>query len=232
MMARRALLPLMIAFPLLLLLPPSVPAQQGSNGAAALRVGPHAGVQTSVLRYAVLPYSGEFQSTVEQGGVYGLSMVFPISVCFRLQADLGWWDHSWSVRHEGDPAVEIDRGDRTMVEFPILLHYHPRELPVPVYVAVGPVVSLLADTRRTFTVTHTGFTERDGWRSSSRDYEEETLQASLAGELGLEVPFADGFSLQMAVRFSQALGNTIDEPAFMLRELSTWRFRAGLLFSL
>lgn len=222
--------PYRVILALLLLAAPAM-AQRTDSSASVLRIGPHAGVQTSVLRYTVDPYTGEFQSTVEQGTVYGLSLALPVSASFRLQVDLGWWTHTWSVRHDGDPAVEIDRGDRTVVEFPMLLTYFPRVLPVPVYIAAGPAFSLLADGSRTFTVSRTGFTERDGWKTSSRDYEEETLHMSIAGEAGVEAPLDDRILLQMAVRITQPLGRTVDETTFTLRELSAWRFRLGLLFS-
>lgn len=219
---------------LLLLLTGTVSyGQEGvEGGVPTLRVGPHAGVQTSVLRYTVVPYSGEFQSTVEQGAVYGLSLAFPLGEAFRLQVDVAWWQHEWSVLHDGDPAVAIGRGRRSSVEFPMLLHYHVPDFPVPLYFAAGPVVSLLADDGRNFTVSHTGFTEKEGWRTSSRDYEEETLHAAFAAEAGVEAPLSTTLSLQMAVRLTQPLGRTIDEPGFVLRELSSWRFRVGLLFSL
>ncbi|MBR9975244.1 MAG: hypothetical protein KFF77_06655 [Bacteroidetes bacterium] len=197
-----------------------------------LRLGPHAGVQTSVLRYTVVPYTGEFQSTVEQGAVYGVSLAFPLGTAFRLQVDVAWWKHEWAARHDGDPAVEISRGNRSSVEFPMLLQFHLQNLPVPLYFGVGPVVSLLADEGRKFTVRHTGFTEKDGWRTSSRDYEEEILHIAVAGEAGVEAPLSTGLSLQMAVRLTQPMGRTLDEAGFALRELSVWRFRIGLLFSL
>lgn len=205
---------------------------QSVETAPAMRIGLHSGVQTSVLRYTVFPYNGEFQSTVEQGVVSGLTLDMPISRTLGLQVDAGLWSQSWSAVHSGDPRVTVDRGRRSMVELPVLLMYRPQVLPVPFYLGAGPVLSLLSDEKKGFTISHTSFTERDGWQTSRKDYEEEILHVAVAAEAGVDVSMSRDLSFQLGVRVTQPLAKTIDEPAFTLRELSIWRVRLGLLFAM
>jgi hypothetical protein len=197
-----------------------------------MRIGIHSGVQTSLLRYNVYPYAGEFQASVERSVVSGISLGLPIDDAFRLQVDIGWWSQPWTASHDGDPKIGIIRNDRSLLEFPVLLQYRFRKLPIPLYFAAGPVISLVTDAEKSYTVSYTGFTERDGWRTSRRGFEEETLHMGIVGEAGVEVQFTALLSMQMAVRFMQPLGSTVDEEGFTLRELSIWRARLGLLFAL
>jgi hypothetical protein len=225
----------MRALPVLLLLLqlhslPSPVEAQSVDGAPEMRIGLHGGVQTSVLRYTVFPYNGEFQSTVEQGVVSGITLDMPFSHSLGLQVDVGLWSQSWSAVHSGDPRVTVDRGRRSMVELPVLLMYRPESLPVPFYLGAGPVLSLLSDEKKGFTISYTGFTEREGWQTSRKDFDEESLHVSVAAEAGVDVPLSRDLSLQLGVRMAQPLGKTIDEQVFTLREFSVWRVRLGLLF--
>jgi len=146
--------------------------------------------------------------------------------------DVGWWSQPWSSFHDGDPRIDIERNGRSLVEFPVLLHYRFRSLPVPLYLALGPAVSLLTDAEKSYTVRYTGFTEQEGWTSSTRPVDEEVLHLGFAGEAGIDVPLGARFSVQMAVRLTHPLGKTVDEPTLTLRELSVWRARLGLLIAL
>ena len=227
----------MRTFPLIMLLvllqtpQPQTWAQSG-DGAPEMRIGLHSGVQTSVLRYTVFPYNGEFQSTVEQGVVSGVTLNMPISRVLGLQVDAGLWSQSWSAVHSGDPRVMVDRGRRSMVELPVLLMYRPKIFEIPFYVGAGPVLSLLTDEKKGFTISYTGFTEREGWQTSRKDFNEETLHVAVAAEAGVDVPLSRNISLQLGVRATQPLAKTIDENSFVLRELSIWRVRLGLLFAM
>jgi hypothetical protein len=222
-----------LAILIVLLLSTTIPSHAQSDAPEAqMQIGLHSGVQTSVLRYSVFPYTGEFQSTVEQGVVYGVSLGLPISATFRFQVDVGLWSQSWTAMHSGDPSIGIDRGTRSAVEFPLLLQYRPGTLPVPVYLSAGPVVSLLRDGKKSYTVSYTGFTEKEGWRTSTRDFDEETLRIGIAGEAGLDAPLGETLSLQMAVRLMHPLGKAVDTSTLALRELSVWRFRLGVLLSI
>jgi Outer membrane protein beta-barrel domain len=227
----RSLKMLCFAAALLLAIPTNGFAQMNSE-LPMLRIGVHSGVQTSLFRYNVFPFVGDYQETVEQSVVSGITLGLPINKSFRLQVDIGWWSQTWSSFHDGDPKIEIDRKTRSQLEFPILLHYRFKSIPVPFYIAAGPVVSLLTDSDKSYTVRYTGFTERDGWRTSSRDFEEETLHLAVVGEAGLEVPFTKEFSMQMAVRLTQPLGNAVDKSELSLRELSVWRVRLGFMMAL
>jgi hypothetical protein len=219
---------------LAILLPAITDAQpeQRDGPRSAMRIGLHSGVQTSLLRYSVFPYAGEFQSTVEQNIVTGITFSLPFNDAINLQVDIGWWSQPWSASHDGDPRIDIERESRSLVEIPALVQYRPRSLPVPLYLAVGPVVSLLTDGEKSYTVRYTGFTEQDGWTSSTRPVDEETLHFGIAGEAGLDLPLGALFSVQMAVRRTQPLGKTVDERTLSLRELSIWRARLGLLIAL
>lgn len=199
---------------------------------SAMRIGLHSGVQTSLFRYSVFPYAGEFQSAVEQNIVTGITFSLPFNDALHLQVDIGWCSQPWSASHDGDPRIDIERESRSLVEIPALLQYRPRSLPVPLYLAVGPVVSLLTDGEKSYTVRYTGFTEQGGWKSSARPIDEETLHFGIAGEAGLDLPLGAPFSVQMAVRLTQPLGKTVDEQTLSLRELSIWRARLGLLIAL
>ncbi|MBE0642580.1 MAG: outer membrane beta-barrel protein [Bacteroidetes bacterium] len=216
-----------------LLLSAAVSARaQQTNDAPAMRIGLHGGVQTSLFRYSVFPYEGEFQSTVEQSTVAGITLGLPIDASFQLQVDIAWWSQPWSAFHDGDPKIEIERRNRALVEFPVLLQYRFITLPVPLYIAAGPVVSLVSDGEKSYSVSYTGFSEREGWRTSRRDYHEETLHLAVAGEVGIEMPFSASLSMQMAVRLTQPLGKSVSTQDFTLRELSVWRARIGFLYTL
>lgn len=214
---------------LLLLAVSSIAVAQQTEEPPAVRIGIHSGMQTSLLRYNVFPYAGDFQETVERSVVTGITLALPIDEVFRLQVDIGLWSQSWSSVHDGDPKIGIERNDRSLLEFPVLLHYRFLSLPVPLYFAVGPAISLVTDSKKSYTVSYTGFTERDGWRTTSHSFDEETLHLGVVGEAGVEVSLSNQLSLQMAVRLTQPLGKTVDEEGFTLRELSLWRARLGLL---
>ena len=197
-----------------------------------LRLGVHVGMQSRVLRYSVFPYSGEFQSTAEHGTVKGISVGIPLAHALRMQIDLAWWSHAWNVRQSGDPLVEIDRGTRAFIEFPVLLVYRPTTLPVPLYLAAGPALALLTGEKPAFTVSYTSFSERDGWTTSRREFVEDRLHFAVTAEAGIDAPLTDMLAVQLGVRYTQPLRNAIDEETLTLRELSVWRIRLGLLWTL
>lgn len=197
-----------------------------------IQLGLHGGMQSSVLRYSVFPYSGEFQSMAEHGAVKGISLGLPLASDVRLQVDAAWWSHAWTVQHRGDPLVDVERASRSMIEFPVLLVYRPAMLPVPLYLAAGPVLSLLTGEKPAFTVSYTGFIERDGWTTTRREFVEERLQFAIAVEAGIEAPLGDALSAQLGVRYTRPLRNAIEEEAFSVRELNVWRIRLGLLWAL
>lgn len=201
-------------------------------GDSRIRLGLHGGMQSGVLRYSVFPYSGEFQSMAEHGAVKGISLGLPLADDLRLHVDAGWWSHTWAARHDGDPQVAIDRGSRSFVEFPVLLMYHPGVLPIPLYLAAGPVISFLTGENPAFTVSYTSFVERDGWTTTRRAFVEERVHFAMAVESGIEAPLSDALFLQLGVRYSQPLANTIETTTLSLRELSVWRIRLGLLWAL
>jgi hypothetical protein len=211
---------------------------QGSDGGTATeymprtRIGLHGGLQTSLFRYSVFPYEGEFQATVEQSTVAGVTIGLPFDASFQLQVDIAWWKQPWSVFHDGDPKIEIERNSRSLIELPVMLQYRFIALPVPLYLAAGPVVSLVTDSEKEYVISYTGFTEREGWRTTRIRHEEETLHFGLVGEVGIEVPLGAQLSMQTAVRLTHPLGKTLNSPEFTLTELSVWRARLGFLYTL
>lgn len=218
----------------LLTLPSGTVYGQGEPGGASssMQIGLHSGLQTGLLRYNVFPYTGEFQSITERTVVVGFSMGFPVSAALRLQVDLGWREQSWSVLHDGDPKIEIRRPEYSSVEFPIMLQYHFPSLPIPLYIAGGPRVSLLAGGADAYTVAYTGYTEREGKQTTHWQYGESMMQVAVCGEIGLEPRLASRLSMQVALRMTHPLGRAVDEERFSLRELSVWRARMGLLLRL
>jgi hypothetical protein len=221
----------LIIIPLLFAVHLTAWAQQ-TNEALSPRIGIHGGLQTSVFRYNVFPYTGDFQETAERSVVSGITFVLPIDHTFRLQVDIGVWSQPWSAFHDGDPKIRIERKTRSQIEFPVLLQYRFPSLPLPFHLAAGPAISLVTDAEKSYTVSYTGFTENEGWRTSGRRFKEETLHIAVVGEAGIEVPFSTQLSLQMAVRLTQPLGRAVDEQGFTMRELSVWRARLGLLLAL
>ncbi len=197
----------------------------------SVRIGVHAGVQTGLFRYSVFPYEGEFQGTVEQSTVAGISIGMPFDAAFQLQVDIAWWKQPWSAVQDGDPKIEITRTTRSLIELPAMLQYHFLRLPVPLYIAAGPVVSLVTDAEKEYAISYTAFTERDGWKTTHRGFKEEMLHFGIAGEVGVEVPLGDRLSMQTGVRLTQPLGKTVETQEFTLSELSVWRARLGVLYA-
>ncbi|MBR9976489.1 MAG: outer membrane beta-barrel protein [Bacteroidetes bacterium] len=197
-----------------------------------MHIGLHSGLQTGILRYNVFPYTGEFQSTMERSIVAGFTLGFPVSEVLRLQVDIAWGEQSWSAQHDGDPKIEILRTKRSSIEFPFMLQYHVPSLPIPLYIAGGPRVSLLVGGEDAFVVSYTGYSEREGKQTTRWNYRENTMGMAISGEIGLEPSFTSRLSMQVALRYTQPLGRAVDEDRFSLQELSIWRARVGVLLLL
>ena len=197
-----------------------------------LRIGVHAGLQTGVLRYSIVPYLGEYQAVTDACTVLGVDMQFRIDERWFLQAEITHRKDAWSLSQAGDPSIHIGRAAATDVDFPFLLSYRPPLPAVPPYVAAGPQIQLSSHNDDAYTVRYTRFTERNGWVENSRSFDHPPLRAALVAELGLELPLQSSVNLIMALRHTLPLSRPVEEDVFTLRDFSYWRFRTGLLIAL
>ncbi len=197
-----------------------------------IRLGFQTGAQTSVLRYAVAPYTGSFQSTIDEGGVYGISASMDVNTDLTLMLDVEWKNDGWSEVRGEDPLISVEMAKRTTLLFPLLLRYRPSFLPVPLYVAAGAAMTLIPDNEGRFMLTYEGFSERDGWRSYSFTYDQAGMSLLAVAEAGLDVDLGASFSMLLSARYQAHMKDIVDSERFSAQSLSVWRLRAALYLSL
>jgi len=206
----------------------SVPmsAQEGS-----VRAGLNAGMQSSIMRYSMYPFVGEFQSTVDEGAVVGVVFVFDMNRNWGIQFEATWNNANFSVQRGEDPRTALSMENRTLLEFPVLLRFDPGFEVIPVYIAAGPVLTVVSNPERRFAATWFGFTEREGWRSWSRVYDDDMTSLRLAAEVGVDAT-SGCCSFLASARFQHPLSRAVHDDFLSVRFLSIWRLQMTVLVRL
>jgi len=230
------MLPFRIIFlfllPLLFAVSLHAQVRQEESDASGLRVGVQAGVQTNLIRYTVFPYRGEFQSATRESVVPGFLLQYRINEHFAIQAEVNSWAQDWNVSHDGDPRVQVDRQNRSVIEFPLLLQYRVPFVSVPVYISGGPMLTVGTDETLHTEVRYRNFTEKNGWQVTTKRFEERELRLGGVAEIGLDVPLSQVIALQPAMRFFQPFSNIVDDELLTVRDFSYWRARLAVLIAI
>ena len=199
---------------------------------ARIRLGVQTGVQSSVLRYAIVPYAGEFQSLIDEGAVSGLSFCLDLDPAWSVLLDAEWGSAEWLELRGEDPRVELEMERRSTITMPLLLRYRPPGAGIPLYVACGAALTFVPDNKDRFRLSYTGFTERDGWQTSTSRIDQKWGGVNIIAEAGLDVALSSSFSLLLAARYQQPLSGIVASERLNAELLSVWRLRAGLYIAL
>ncbi len=193
-----------------------------------VRLGLQTGMQTSLLRYTVVPYTGEFQAAIDEGAVHGLSFCLDFDPVWSVLVDFEWKHNQWNERRGEDPRIEIDMAKRTTLAVPVLLLYRPPIPAIPLYLAIGAALTVVPDNRARFSLSYTGFTERDGWQTYTSSMDQSWGGINAVAEAGFDVAIGSSFSLLLAARYQQPFSDIVAGDRLKGELLSIWRLRAAL----
>jgi hypothetical protein len=197
-----------------------------------IRLGVQTGVQSSLLRYTVVPYAGEFQSLIDEGAVSGLSFCLDLDQAWSVLVDVEWNTAQWMELRGEDPRVELEMEKRTTLALPLLLRYRTPIVGIPLYVACGAALTVVPDNKDRFRLSYTGFTERDGWQTSTARIDQKWGGLNAIAEAGVDVALGSSFSLLLSARYQQPLSGSVSSERLEAEFLSIWRLRAGLYVAL
>lgn len=204
----------------------------GRQSASRTRIGLSAGVQNSVHRFSIVPFSGEFQTMVDNGAVYGLMLAYDFGTRWSVMVEVNALHHGWEATYGDDPRVTLQVQERSMLDIPLLLRAETPLGRIPLYLAGGISLRSQKEEQLRYVVTYTGFTERDGWSTSRRYFDHPVLEFAGVAELGMDFDLSPEWSLLLSARWQHPLGAQVDEKVFDLRTLAEWRLRMAVLFTL
>jgi hypothetical protein len=210
-------------------------AQNGAGGhesASRTRIGVSAGVQNSVHRFSIVPFSGEFQTMVDNGAVYGLVLAYDFGTRWSVMVEVHALHHGWEATYGDDPRVTLQAQERSMLDIPLLLRAETPFGRIPLYLAAGISLRSQKDEQLRYVVTYTGFTERDGWSTSRRYFDHPVLEFAGVAEVGMDFDVTRDWSLLLSARWQHPFGAQVDEQTFDMRTLAEWRLRMAVLFTL
>lgn len=207
--------------------------EDGKESVPPLRLGLLTGIQTNLQRHTVFPFTGEFQTLVNESFTAGVTARYRLNPIWSVKAEVTRWRQDWQVLHDGDPRITVQTQDRAFLDIPVMLAaYLPLDF-IPVYVAAGPalLISTTGAEERVYTVQYATFSERNGWQKSMRTYEDRAFRIGAVAEVGLDIPLSPRVSLLTSVRFLHPFGMAVDEPALSVRDFSYWRMAMGLQYA-
>jgi hypothetical protein len=205
-------------------------AETGSAQDSRLRLGVQSGMQSSVLRYSIQPFSGTYQSTVDEGAVHGVSIGYDLSKEWSVMLELEWKSFDWSVKRGDDPLVTLEMAERRTVLVPLLLRYKPTFLPIPFYVAAGATLAI-PNSSEQHLLSYRGFSEREGWTSYEFRFDQSGSSLRALAEVGVDLELSSLLSLLLATRYHVGTEELVDSQRLRMQSLSVWRLRAALYFS-
>jgi hypothetical protein len=219
-----------LILPLLLLLANVSPMTQAQD--MTLRAGIHAGMQSSILRYSLPPYTGNFQATMDEGLLPAISALLDIDDRWSLQLDVEWKSDGLTELRGEDPKIRMNLARRTTVLLPLMLRYRVPSASVPLFASAGAALSITPDAGKRMTVEYTGFTEREGWHTFSTALDQNAVQFNAVVESGLDLQLTSALSFILAVRYQHPFTDLVDTERMRAGTLSIWRIRAGLYIAL
>jgi hypothetical protein len=206
--------------------------ETGAAQGAQLRVGVQSGMQSSVLRYTVQPFSGTYQSTIDEGSVHGLSIGYDASSEWSLMLEIEWKSFGWSIKRGDDPLITLEMAERSTMQIPLLLRYKPSILPIPLYLAAGAMLAIPNNGRDRHLLSYRGFSEREGWTSYEFRFDQIGTSLHALAESGLDLELSSSLSLLLAARYQLGTEDIVDSQRLRMQTLSVWRLRAALYIAL
>lgn len=197
-----------------------------------LRLGMQTGMQSSILRYSVMPFSGTFQSTVDEGSVHGLSATYDVTTHWSLMLEVEWHSFGWSVKRGDDPLITLEMAERGSVHIPVLFRYKSATLSMPFYIALGAVFTIPGNSSERVTLSYKGFSEREAWTSYEFRFDTHTSSLHPIAEAGVDVDLGASLSLLLAARYQAGTEDLVASQRLGVQSLSVWRLRAALYIAL
>jgi hypothetical protein len=197
-----------------------------------LRAGIHAGMQSSILRYSLPPYTGQFQATMDEGLIPAISVLLDIDDRWSLQLDVEWKTDALTELRGEDPKIRMDLQRRSTILLPLMLRYRASSSSIPLFAAAGAALSITPDAEKRVALEYTGFTEREGWHTFTTSVDQHALQINAIVETGLDLRLTTALSFILAVRYQHPFTDFIDTERMRATTLSVWRIRAGLYIAL
>ncbi|MCZ7557616.1 MAG: hypothetical protein M5R41_14555 [Bacteroidia bacterium] len=189
-------------------------------------------MQSSILRYSVMPFSGTFQSTVDEGSVHGLSATYDVTTHWSLMLEVEWHSFGWSVKRGDDPLITLEMAERGSVHIPVLFRYKSATLSMPFYIALGAVFTIPGNSSERVTLSYKGFSEREAWTSYEFRFDTHTSSLHPIAEAGVDVDLGASLSLLLAARYQAGTEDLVASQRLGVQSLSVWRLRAALYIAL